>query len=393
MPRFVLPLIPYIIQRLSTLILAGLQPLRRAMTLRALSLVALMLCSQFAHAGFEKRATTPPSNVEAPRAPARPVREAAPRKAKPSPKPVIAVPPAEPVPESVKSVRAPAPAPAPEVIRDCRDCPELVIVPAGEVELGSPDSEAGRRSDEGPQIRWQLQKPLAVGRFEITRGQFAAFTRAANYIPALPCGEFDGKEWSYSMTRRWSAPGFHQEDTHPVVCVSSSDITAYLTWLSNKTGRKYRLPSELEWEYAARASRSEMRPGGRSIATSCAYANIADALFECTDNFVATSPAGQFRPNDFGLHDVIGNVSEWVDGCYSDTLFETMHKKQSAGGGNVLGGLFESLAAGVGLCSKVARGGSWQSGPDDARLAARETFDTFPGGNNRTGFRVVREAQ
>ena len=360
------------------------------MTFRALPLVALMLCSPFADAGFEKRETTPPPTVEAPRAPARPPREAAPRKPRPAPRPTVAVPSTESAPEPVRSVSTPVP--APEVVRDCADCPELVIIPAGEIALGSPDSEAGRRSDEGPQIRWQLQKPLTVGRFEITRGQFAAFTRSANYVPAMPCGEFDGKAWSYGLTRRWSAPGFHQEDTHPVVCVSNSDITAYLTWLSSKTGRKYRLPSDLEWEYAARAGRADVRPGGRAGATPCAYANIADAAFQCTDHFVATSPVGQFRPNDFGLHDVIGNVAEWVDGCYSENLFETLHKKQASGGGNVLDGFFDSLASGVGLCRKVARGGSWQSGPDEARLAARETFDTFSSGNNRTGFRVVREA-
>jgi len=363
------------------------------MIIRALLFVALMLCSQIAQAGFEKRVSTPPPSVEAPRAPVRPAKEMAPRKTKPSPKPATVVPLAEPVQESVRSVRTPAPEHALEVILDCGDCPELIIVPAGERELGSPDSEAGRRGDEGPQIRWRLQKPLAVGRFEITRGQFAAFTSAANYIPAASCGEFDGKQWSYSLARRWSAPGFHQEDTHPVVCVSNSDINAYLTWLSNKTGRKYRLPSELEWEFAARAGRAEVRPGGRSLSASCKYANIADLSFQCSDNFVATSPVGQFPPNDFGLHDMIGNASEWVDGCYTETLFEDLHKKHATGGGRAGDGLFDSLASGLGLCRKVARGGSWQSGPEDARHAARESFDTFAGGNNRTGFRVVREVQ
>lgn len=354
---------------------------------RALPFVALVLCSQIAQAGFEKRDKTPPPTADAP---ARPVKEAPPRKARPAPKPVVATPP----PESV--VVEPARVVntitrVPEVVRDCSDCPELVIVPEGEVELGSPDDEVGRRKDEGPQILWRLQKPLAVGRFEVTRGQFEAFTRSANYIPAQSCGEFDGKSWSYSMTRRWNAPGFQQDDAHPVVCVSNSDITAYLTWLSNKTGMKYRLPSEFEWEYLARAGRTEIRPGGRPRAASCLHANIADTEPQCADRFPVTSPVGQFRPNDFGLHDAIGNAAEWVDGCYSETLFETMKKQSKAGGSGL--GFFDSLAAGVGLCRKVARGGSWQSSRDEARIAAREAFDTFAGGNNRTGFRVVRDVQ
>jgi formylglycine-generating enzyme required for sulfatase activity len=126
-----------------------------------------------------------------------------------------------------------------DTLRECADCPEMVVVPAGSFTMGAPMNEPERSSSEDPQHVVTVSKAFAVGRSHVTRDQFAVFARETGYTANSGCD--------------WRNPGFRQEGAHPVVCVSWDDAKAYVDWLATKTGKPYRLPSEAEWEYAARA--------------------------------------------------------------------------------------------------------------------------------------------
>ena len=170
------------------------------------------------------------------------------------------------------------------------------------------------------------------------------------------------------------------------MCVNWEDAQAYARWLSAETGKTYRLPSEAEWEYAARAGTTTRRHWGDDPDDGCAYANGADRTFEarvdnwtvmdCTDGVVWTSPVGAYRPNAFGLHDVLGNVWEWVEDCWHDDYDGAPRDGSSWTTGGDCG-------------RRVARGGSWNNSPRGLRSANR----SWSGAERRTsniGFRVAR---
>ena len=233
-------------------------------------------------------------------------------------------------------------------------CPTMVSIPAGAFTMGSPDGETGRSSDEGPQRRVSVAA-FAAGKYEITRGQWAAFVSAT--------GRADG-------SCSWRSPGFAQQDNHPVVCVSHEDAQAYAGWLSQRTGRTYRLLSEAEWEYAARGGdRAGAYWWGASA--SHEYANYGadtccSGLASGRDQWVNTSPAGSFPANPFGLHDMHGNVWEWVEECYRATYDATRD------------------------CSyRADRGGGWSNDPQNLRSANRSR-GTPASRLNDLGFRVAR---
>jgi len=225
------------------------------------------------------------------------------------------------------------------VFRDCPDCPEMVVVPAGSFVMGSPESEAGRDKDEGPQHTVTIARSFAVGRYEVTRGQFTRFVAVSGYqSQGGNCWYWDGGEGkgkNDDPNRNWRQPGFPQNDEHPVVCVSWTDAKAYADWLTKKTGNSYRLLSEAEWEYAARAGTSTARPWGEEPSLACRYANVGDlarnrvvspgankhwALFhDCDDGSAYTASVGSYQGNAFGLYDMIGNVWEWTEDCYNDS--------------------------------------------------------------------------
>ncbi len=162
------------------------------------------------------------------------------------------------------------------VFKDCADCPEMVVIPAGSFEMGSPASEAGRDSDEGPQHRVTLAKPFALAKAEITRGQFAAFVADSGHQTGDKCWTFEGGKYEERSGRNWRNPGYSQQDSHPIACLNWGDAKAYANWLARKTGKPYRLPSEAEWEYAVRAGATTARYWGESPDQACSYANIAD---------------------------------------------------------------------------------------------------------------------
>lgn len=269
--------------------------------------------------------------------------------------------------------------------RDCRDCPEMIVMPAGEFVMGSPPGEATPEDGEGPPHKVAIQHSFAVGKFEITQGQFESFVKATEYDVGDRCFIWTGREWK-NQTGSFRAPGFAQTPQHPATCLSWKDAKAYITWLSQITGKTYRLLTEAEWEYAARAGTTARYHFGNDADALCGFANGADrtakgkysrwtTVANCSDGHVNTAPVGSFKPNAFGLYDMHGNVSEWVEDC-----FQNGYENAPTDGS----------AAVVANCRlRVLRGGSWIGQPKALRSASRlrrPADDRY--GNN--GFRVAR---
>jgi formylglycine-generating enzyme required for sulfatase activity len=285
------------------------------------------------------------------------------------------------------------------VFQDCPDCPRMVVVPAGEFTMGSPLPEAGRSVDEGPQRQVQIAQPFALGRSEVTVAEFRRFVEESGYrteaerdTRAQGCSGFiyadpaAGNPGPQAVTS-WRSPGLAQAqiDSHPVLCVSWNDARAYAQWLSKKTGRRYRLPTEAEWEYAARAGSAAARFWGDDPVQACRFANVADQSrfqtwsfgqrHECTDGHYFTAPAGGYAPNRFGLYDMIGNVWEWTEDCWNASY---------------AGAPADGSAWASGDCSqRVLRGGSWSTVPRYARSATRYR-NPADFRDNLTGFRLAR---
>ena len=277
--------------------------------------------------------------------------------------------------------------------RDCPDCPLMIVVAAGEFSMGSSDAEQGRESDEGPVHRVSLPRNFALGKTEITVGEFRKFVGETGYgtdaqrnVGAKGCYAWDMSTWDWREGRYWDSPGFAQSESHPVTCVSWGDAKAYLEWLSRKAGRSYSLPSEAEWEYAARGGTTTARYWGDNPNEACRYANVADktagpggvtwitAHHDCLDGSFFSAVAGSHSPNGFGLHDMLGNVWEWTEDCYN---------------GNYEGAPSDGSAWRSGACTRgVVRGGSWNTSPRYARSARRNWSDFGSRVSNR-GFRAA----
>ena len=270
--------------------------------------------------------------------------------------------------------------------RDCDECPEMVVVPAGTYRMGSPASEEGRGDHEGPVHRVTFERPFAVGVYEVTRGEFGRFVEETGHLTGKTCITYEtgffGGGWEERSERGWKNPGFEQEKNEPVACVNWDDAQAYVRWLSGKTGKSYRLLSEAEWEYVARGGTTTARYWGESKAEQCRYANGADASMDfswgvsCEDGHARTAPVGSFAANGFGLHDVLGNVWEWTADCWNAAGY---------GGAPVDGRAWESGECGF----RVLRGGSWSYIPWTLRSANRGRNTTGNRGSN-IGFRVAR---
>ncbi|RYY09575.1 MAG: formylglycine-generating enzyme family protein [Chitinophagaceae bacterium] len=219
-----------------------------------------------------------------------------------------------------------------QIFSDCKGCPEMVVIPAGQFMIGSPDNEPGRVSSpdegamEGPQRIVHIRQ-FAAGKFDITKSQWAAFVKETNWVVKGGCSwaELPGDTlpmWQLNPNANWNNIGFAQDSSHPVVCVSWEDAKEYIDWLSKKAGFTYRLLSEAEWEYAGRAGATTAFPWGNTA--SHEYANYGTdstytALKLGRDQWLGTSPVGSFPPNDFGLYDMNGNVMQWVEDCFSNS--------------------------------------------------------------------------
>jgi formylglycine-generating enzyme required for sulfatase activity len=272
-----------------------------------------------------------------------------------------------------------------DVFRECDGCPEMVVVPPGSFTMGSPKGEKERDANEGPQHIVTFGKPFAAGRMHVTVDQFAAFVRDTRYEASQQCNAGKGTDVS------WRNPGFVQEGSHPAVCLSLDDVSAYVDWLVKKTGRPYRLLSEAEWEYAARGRTA---PGayprfwfGSDHKDFCRYANVADqeardsikrtdgwTFVPCNDGYAYTSPAGHYEPNAFGLYDMAGNAGQWTADCW-----HWDYTGAPADG--------SAWTVGCGGPFQVQRGASWHNGPELQRVAFRDRGFTV---GNGVGFRVAR---
>ena len=261
---------------------------------------------------------------------------------------------------------------SPNTILDCEGCPKLVQLPAGEFQMGSQSSEANHQPDESPLHPVRFTKPFAISAYEVTFEEWDACVKDKG------CSQSPSDEgWGRGR--------------NPVINVSWEDVTTqYLPWLSKKTGHAYRLPTEAEWEYAARAAATGDNQAafafGNDSNTLCAYGNGADATLQqangggeglsCSDGHAQTAAVGSFKPNAFGLYDTHGNVWEWVEDCWNDSYD---------------GAAPDGTARTTGDCStRVLRGGSWNSDFANLRTAARG-WNRSGGRKDSIGFRVVRD--
>ena len=280
------------------------------------------------------------------------------------------------------------------IFRDCGHCPDMIVILAGSFSMGSTErdrtwaaGQSGREKDtanEAPARPVQISRTFALARTEVTRGQFAEFVNRSRRDMSGGCHA--GLEYKRKDEKYWRDPGFDQDDNHPVVCVSWEDAKAYARWLSLQTGEIYRLPTEAEWEYGARAGTSSSRYWGDDLGNvkGCLYANVLDQTdqfdtnkynFHCRDDTIYTSSAAKYLPNAFGIYDMLGNVWEWTEGCFQDTY---------------VGVSSDGSAWLKGDCNwRVARGGAWDTAAWAVRAATRmamlrSTRDVA------IGFRVAR---
>ncbi len=271
--------------------------------------------------------------------------------------------------------------------QECRDCPRMILVPAGSYLMGSAPTEPGHSKIEAPQHSVTIAKAFASGKFEVTFDQYKAFMQETNHTAPKTCSNFDpNKNIPINLSASFWSPGFQQEGDHPAVCVSWRDAKAYVAWLSKTLAKEYRLLSEAEWEYVARAGSHTRYHFGDSEMRLCEFGNVADStdasklsarpLAECRDGYVRTAPVGKFAANAFGLHDTIGNVWEWVEDC---------------GHANYEGAPSDGSAWLAGACTtRVSRGGGWGSIAPHLRSAARNTLFGADDRYHFLGFRVAR---
>ncbi|MEQ1776377.1 MAG: formylglycine-generating enzyme family protein [Burkholderiales bacterium] len=278
--------------------------------------------------------------------------------------------------------------------KDCADCPEMVVIPAGHFAMGTTSDEEAReylaerfRYRSEPQHHVNVKR-FAAGKFEITRGQYRAFAEASGRNSG-GCFVWNGTEFEVDKNRSWRNPGYAQNDLHPVVCVSWEDASAYVRWLSQKTAKQYRLLTEAEWEYAARAGTTTARFWGDDGNSACDHANGADRASirqvpaarqwesaNCDDRYAYTAPVGGYRANAFGLHDMLGNAGEWTQDCWN---------------ANYGGAPIDGSAWATGDClMRAVRGGAWDDAPTGLRAAYRVGSPTMIRLYSR-GFRVARE--
>jgi formylglycine-generating enzyme required for sulfatase activity/serine/threonine protein kinase len=230
--------------------------------------------------------------------------------------------------------------------------PEMVVIHAGRFSMGSPVSEPGHDKFEGPQQQVTINYTFAVSKYPVTRDEYAQFVVATGY----------------STDTEWRDPGFSQTGRDPVVGITWNDAKAYVTWLRHKTGKPYRLLSEAEYEYAERAGTTTVYWWGDDAGDVCLHANAS----ECHHN--STVPVGSYAPNAFGLYDMSGNVWDWTEDCWNESL----------SGAPDDGSVWTS-----GDCSqRVMRGGSWWNDAGMLRSAFR--INGNPSGRSGMGgFRVA----
>src|SRR6516165_700919 len=241
-----------------------------------------------------------------------------------------------------------------DAFKECAKCPEMMVVPAGSFMMGSPTSEPGHSVDENPQHTVTIARPFAVGRFEVTFDEWDACVADGG------CNGYKPSDEGWGRGRR------------PVINVSWDDATAYVAWLSKKTGKPYRLPSGAEYEYATRGGTQTVYPWGDAIGTNNANCHACGSQWDARQ----TAPVGSFAANGFGLYDMVGNVREWTEDCYHERYI-----------GAPTDG--SPWIEGADCSRRVVRSGSWLLAPAFLRSAYRYWFTTDYR-LNYLGFRVAR---
>ncbi len=293
--------------------------------------------------------------------------------------------------------------PAGHEFSDCAGkawCPTMVVIPAGVFSIGSPRDEPGRSDEEGPQREVRIGR-FAVGKYHVTRGQWAAFTRATDRATEPGCHWTARAPGGYDPAGSWEDTGFEQTGKHPVVCITWQDAQAFVEWLREQTERPYRLLSEAEWEYAARAGSTTAYPWGDTATHERANYGAEECcagLAEGRDRWKYTSPAGAFPANAFGLHDMQGNALQWVQDCFSPSYADLPADGSPYHADSKLrteGPLH--WMSGTRACDyRMLRGGDWGNPPAFIRSANRN-WAPPPGSDPGTyrsagvGFRVARD--
>ena len=273
--------------------------------------------------------------------------------------------------------------------------PDMQLIPAGVFAMGSPKEEKGHDNDESPVHQVTVYRSFALSRCEVTVGQFKRFVKETGYKTDAERGDGcyslnkDASKFENNASANWKNLNFSQTDDHPVVCVSWQDAKAYTRWLSAITQAVYRLPTEAEWEYAARTLNGSAlsRYWGDDPDKACEYANGADqtlkkalpafnyTIANCNDRAIYTQVAGSYVRNAFGLSDMLGNAWEWVEDCWHD---------------NYDGAPLDGSAWQKATCDRrVVRGGGWNSEPEIIRSANRDWSDPDLAVSS-TGFRIAR---
>jgi formylglycine-generating enzyme required for sulfatase activity len=292
--------------------------------------------------------------------------------------------------------------------RDCPNCPEMVVIPAGIFLMGANKEVAKKYGVPLSLIQTKLPRhnvsvrSFAIAKNDVTKGEYARFVKETGYnqtgckilklqhdvIPLVA-------EWGFNGFASWRNPGFEQSDKEPVVCVSWDDAQRYISWLNSKVGEtspyRYRLPSDAEWEYAARAGTNTLRFWGDEATDQCLYANGRDFTEQerypgewypeapspgyapiCKDGFATTSPVASFRPNQWGLYDMLGNVEQWIEDCSHS---------------------YEEPPLDYRECStRIVRGGGWDAAPIRLMSYDHNTRDPRTR-NSDLGFRLARDVK
>jgi formylglycine-generating enzyme required for sulfatase activity len=274
----------------------------------------------------------------------------------------------------------------------------MIVIPAGTAILGAAAEDRLRNADELPERRISVREPFAVSRYEITRDQYEAFVRATGRPVGGNCltDRVKRGDWQIDANTTFRDPGFAQAGNHPVACVSWDEAQAYIAWLNTQTSGGYRLLTEVEWEYVARGGATEnlVYPWGNDAAQGCPFANVFDRSMmakysgidtsghkvfdpmDCEDGRLNTSPVGSLQPNAFGVYDIIGNLAEWIEDCYSASR---EHLPESG-----------APSPSAGACARrLIKGGSWGSLAHNVRIAERIPYPATHR-DDSIGIRVAR---
>ena len=271
-------------------------------------------------------------------------------------------------------------------LTDETGAPVMVVIPEGTFKMGSPLSERGRDVSEGPQRTVRMTRSFAVSKYEVTIAEFEKFVAATDYDAGGDCQVYSEDAWTSQDGATFLRTGFDQTPSHPVTCIDWNGASAYAEWLSQETGEPYRLLSEAEWEYAARAGSEQAFPFGADANEACGFMNGADEdappdvssglALKCSDGAAYTSRAGSYAANGFGLYDMHGNVWEWTRDVWHT----------SYNGAPQTGRAWDSGQS----SERVIRGGSWFTYDFWLRSASRKGFDPADRRYD-VGFRVARD--